>query len=168
MQEVSTADPATRVPELHKTPGSKSQVWNYFGLEKKDGEFQKGTAICRTCYRRVATENGNTSNLLAHLRTTHSNLHLNLKEAMMKESLATLGVSTSRKRPADELSLAESVDRVQGDANLSFEKLVIGPIILHFFLIIQSFNIFFSISKFQYFLFPSFKVSVNFFFPLII
>ncbi len=82
----------------------------------------------------------------------------------MKESLATLGVSTSRKRPADELSLAESVDRVQGDANLSFEKLVIGPIILHFFLIIQSFNIFFSISKFQYFLFPSFKVSVNFFF----
>ncbi len=39
------ADPATRVPELHKKPGSKSQVWNYFGLEKKDGEFQKETAI---------------------------------------------------------------------------------------------------------------------------
>ncbi len=103
------ADPATRVPELHKKPGRKSQVWNYFGLEKKDGEFQKDTAICCTCYRRVETKNGNTSNLLAHLRTTHSNLHL---EAMMKESLATLA-STSRKRPADQLSLAESVDRVQ-------------------------------------------------------
>ncbi len=106
MQEVSIADPATRVPELHKkpgskSPGSKSHVWNYFGLEKKDGEFQKETAICRTCYRRVATKNGNTSNLLAHLRTTHSNLHLHLKEAMMKKSLATLGASTSRKRPAE-------------------------------------------------------------------
>ncbi len=109
----SMADPATRVPELHKKPGSKSQVWNYFGLEKKDGELQKETAICRTCYRRVATKNGNTSNLLAHLRTTHSNLHLQVKEAMVKESLATLGASTSRKRPADQLSLAESVDRVQ-------------------------------------------------------
>ncbi len=42
------ADPATRVPELHKKPGSKSQVWNYFGLEKKDGEFQKETAICHS------------------------------------------------------------------------------------------------------------------------
>ncbi len=31
----------------------------------------------------------------------------------IKESLATLGASTSRKRPADQLSLAESVDRVQ-------------------------------------------------------
>ncbi len=60
------ADPATRVPELHKKPGSKSQVWNYFGLEKKDGEFQKETAICRTRYQRVATKNGNTSNLLEH------------------------------------------------------------------------------------------------------
>ncbi len=107
------ANPATRVLELHKKPGSKSQVWNYFGLEKKDGEFQKETAICRTCYRRVATKNGNTSNLLAHLRTTHSNLHLHVKEAVMKESLATLRASTSRKRPADQLSLAESVDRVQ-------------------------------------------------------
>ncbi len=102
-----------RVRELHKKPGSKGQVWNYFGLEKKDKEFQKETAICRTCYRRVATKNGNASSLLAHLRTTHSNLHLHLKEAMMKESLATLGASTSRKRPADQLSLAESVDRVQ-------------------------------------------------------
>ncbi len=44
LQEVSIADSATRVPELHKKPGSKSQVWNYFGLEKKDGEFQKVTA----------------------------------------------------------------------------------------------------------------------------
>ncbi len=29
------ADPATRVPELHKKPGSKSQMWNYFGLDTK-------------------------------------------------------------------------------------------------------------------------------------
>ncbi len=31
----------------------------------------------------------------------------------MKESLATLGASTSRKRPADQLSLAESVQRYE-------------------------------------------------------
>jgi len=102
------AESAARGPELHKKPGSKSQVWNYFGLEKKDGEFLKETAVCRTCYRNVATKNGNTSNLIAHLRTTHSNLHSEVKAAM-KESQIAIGSSSSssRKRSADQLSLPE-------------------------------------------------------------
>ncbi len=84
-----------------------------FWIGEKGWKVSEGDCNLSHLFSKVATKNGNTSNLLAHLRTTHSNLHLHLKAAMMKESLATLGASTSRKMPADQLSLAESVDRVQ-------------------------------------------------------
>lgn len=106
------ADSVARGQELHKKPGSKSQVWNYFGLEEKNGELIKETAICRTCFRKVATKNGNTSNLLAHLRTSHATLFSEVKTAM-KESQPSTSSSSSRKRTSDQLTLVESIERVQ-------------------------------------------------------
>ena len=49
-----------------------SVVWDYFGVQKgKDDSI-----VCRSCRRLVTTKNGNTSNLLAHLKTTHASLYL--------------------------------------------------------------------------------------------
>ena len=57
-------------PELHEKPGSNSQDLGYFSLEKKGKEVMKETAVCHSCYRKVATKHGNTSNyVLTHLRT---------------------------------------------------------------------------------------------------
>ena len=65
--------------ELVAKNGTKSIVWDYFGLERgEDGKpIDDDSAICRSCRKRtcVMARQGNTSNLLAHLRTTHGKLH---------------------------------------------------------------------------------------------
>ena len=41
-----------------------------------------GTAICRLCSQSQSAKNGNTSNLLSHLRTSHPLVHSRVKTAM--------------------------------------------------------------------------------------
>lgn len=50
-------------------PGTKSIVWDYFGLEKDpEGKpIDDGHVVCRSCLRLVVAKHGNTSNLVAHL-----------------------------------------------------------------------------------------------------
>ena len=59
--------------KLVSKSGTKSVVWDFFGLElRKDGKpVDDGSAICRSCRKRVLAKHGNTSNLLAHFRTCH-------------------------------------------------------------------------------------------------
>ena len=61
--------------------GTKSKVWDYFGLQKGvDGNpTEDRCTICRTCRGRVKAKYGNTSNLLSHLKTHHPGVY---QEAM--------------------------------------------------------------------------------------
>ena len=69
---------------LMDKPNAKSVAWDHFGLEKgRDGKPKDAnTAICRACNKRVAAKNGNTSNLLAHLRTHHMIIFSDVSRAM--------------------------------------------------------------------------------------
>ena len=71
-------------PDLIQKPGTKSHIWNYFGLEKPNNSepITRDVAVCRTCYGKVAAKNGNTSNLLAHLRCSHGRLYTEAKQIM--------------------------------------------------------------------------------------
>ena len=64
--------------ELVDKPGCKSAVWKYFGL-KCDEEKRPvidGHAFCRQCKNKVAARNGNTSNLIAHLRNNRPTIFM--------------------------------------------------------------------------------------------
>ncbi len=81
----SPSSPSTSQPfQIMDKPGGKSVLWEYFGLEKgRNGRpVEVNVAICRSCFQRVAAKNGNTSNLLTHLRTHHPLLHVQVKQAM--------------------------------------------------------------------------------------
>ncbi len=67
-------------------PGTKSLIWQYFGVKKgSSGEaIDDGTGICRSCRKVVAAKNGNTSNLLTHLRIHHHKQHAEVTAAMRK------------------------------------------------------------------------------------
>ncbi len=81
----SPSSPSTSQPfQIMDKPGGKSVLWEYFGLEKgRNGRpVEVNVAICRSCFQRVAAKNGNTSNLLTHLRTHHPSLHVQVKQAM--------------------------------------------------------------------------------------
>ncbi|XP_038062433.1 E3 SUMO-protein ligase ZBED1-like [Patiria miniata] len=56
---------------------TKSVVWNYFGFEPNEDGAPKNEneAICRLCRKKVAAKQGNTSNLLAHVRANHPATH---------------------------------------------------------------------------------------------
>ena len=70
--------------DLVSKSGTKSVVWQYFGLRKgTDGvAIDDGTVVCRSCRKTVSAKHGNTSNLLAHLRIHHSNLHAEVTATM--------------------------------------------------------------------------------------
>ncbi len=104
-------------PDLVRKPGSKSCVWNYFGLEKgTSGEVtDTGHAVCRTCFRKVAAKNGNTTNLLSHLRSTHTKLYAEAKAAMESRRLqeSQLPSTSSTLRPINQPTLTQSITRSQ-------------------------------------------------------
>ena len=65
-------------------PGTKSAIWQYFGLKAdEDGEVvDDGKAFCRICSRGVMARSGNTSNLMAHLRNNHKPLYSQLRTSV--------------------------------------------------------------------------------------
>lgn len=96
-------------------PGTKSVVWQYFGLKKGANReaIDDGTAVCRSCRKNVTAKHGNTSNLLAHLRIHHGRLHAEVTGAMKRGKQP----AEPGKRPASQPTLTEVVDTAQ-----SYEK----------------------------------------------
>ena len=80
--------------ELVVMSGTKSVVWDNFGLEcRTDGKVVKDSSTtCQTCRKRVLAKHGNTSNLLAHLKMSHPSIYAEAKSAM----------DTKGKRPAQD------------------------------------------------------------------
>lgn len=68
--------------ELVPKPGTKSELWNYFGLKKDSNgkAVDDGSVYCKICRRKVLAKSGNTSNLKAHLRNDHKTVHSQLQQ----------------------------------------------------------------------------------------
>ena len=80
----SSSGPLTVETEL-VTPSKRmsSVIWNYFGIETKDGRSTENeSATCRSCRHHVSAKSSNTSNLLAHLKTSHTSLYAECHAAM--------------------------------------------------------------------------------------
>lgn len=71
--------------KIHDADGkTKSFVWQYFGHLKTDGKLNKSEVVCKICRKKFA-HIGNTSNLLYHLRTSHSITGNNVKSGTAKD-----------------------------------------------------------------------------------
>jgi len=61
---------------------NKSFVWKYFRkVSSRDG----AKVQCEICKKTVKTTGGNTTNLLSHLKTTHSNKYFEVKRRLRKK-----------------------------------------------------------------------------------
>ncbi len=60
--------------------GTKSELWQHFGLKKGDNgkPIDDGSVYCRLCRRKVKAGSGNTSNLKAHLKNNHRSVYSTL------------------------------------------------------------------------------------------
>ena len=67
---------STTDQEIIPKPGTKSEVWQYFGLLKGPN----GQAIDKLCRKKVLAKSGNTSNLKAHLKNNHKTVHCQLQK----------------------------------------------------------------------------------------
>jgi len=100
--------------ELVPKIGMKSVVWEYFGLEHgvEGRPIDDGSVVCRSCRQRVLARNGNTSNLLAHLKANHAKIHSEVKAAMSNK----VKTSVQKTTPApvnSQPTLAESITKSQ-------------------------------------------------------
>ena len=59
-----------QIMDIVNKPGTKSVVWEYFGVKKlgNGGIADDGKTICRSCRRSITAKHGKTSNLLTHLK----------------------------------------------------------------------------------------------------
>ena len=97
-------------------PGTKSVVWEYFGVWSKNGKvIDNGIAVCRSCRRNVVAKHGNTSNLLSHLRTNHCKLYSEVTEAMKR------GKGSQKQIRAEKEPTQASLEQVREIAD-SYEK----------------------------------------------
>ena len=88
-------------------PGCKSAVWKYFGL-KCDEEKRPvidGHALCRQCKNKVAARNGNTSNLIAHLRNNHPTIYADFA----KQKAEKAKQHPSNKSAPQQISITEAL-----------------------------------------------------------
>ena len=101
--------------KLVSKSGTKSVVWDYFSLELgTDGKpVDDGSAICRSCRKQVLAKHGNTSNLLAHLRTSHPALHSKAKAAMDAKGKQPARKATPAPTTSSQLTLQESITMAQ-------------------------------------------------------
>jgi len=98
--------------ELVPKIGTKSVVWEYFGLERgvEGWPIDDGSVVCRSCCRRVLARNGNTSNLLAHLKANHAKIHSEVKAAMSNK----VKTSVQKTTPAPVNSQPTLVESITG------------------------------------------------------
>ena len=100
--------------DLVAKPGTKSVLWEHFGLRKgPDGKpIDVGMAIRRICYRPRSAKNGNMSNLLAHLRTSHSVVYAQVKEEMAVNTVRLTDCGSNTQQ-GQQLTISQAIDRVQ-------------------------------------------------------
>lgn len=111
------AEGNSRGSSLVSKPGTKSVVWEYFGVWSENGKIvDDGTAVCRSCRRNVVAKNGNTSNLLSHLRTRHSKLYSEVSVAMKRGKSSSQTQLRAGKEPTQ-----ASLEQVRQIAD-SYEK----------------------------------------------
>jgi len=110
-----------------KKKGSKSVVWNYFGLLANENgvvlQEREDEPVCRTCKKSVRAKSGNTSNLLAHLRDHHADLY---SEAA--KGVHSLGRGESSKQP----SLRETLERSMQYSSHSSEAITLNRAVAYF------------------------------------
>ena len=87
--------------ELVDKPGCKSAVWKHFSLrcDEEKRPVIYGYAFCRECKNKIATHNGNTSNLIVHLRNNHPNIYTvfaKQKAAKAKQNQSTSATSQQK------------------------------------------------------------------------
>ena len=101
--------------QLVSKSGTKSIIWDYLGLELgADGKpVDDGSAICRSYRKRVLAKHGNTSNLLAHLRTNHPALHTQVKAAMDGKSKQPSRTATPAPAASSQPTLQETLTTAQ-------------------------------------------------------
>ena len=101
--------------EVASKSGTKSLVWDYFGLQLgADGKpVDDGSAVCRSCRKRVLAKHGNTSNLLAHLRTNHPAVHSQAKAAMDAKGKLPARKATPVPSTSSQLTLQKSMTIAQ-------------------------------------------------------
>ncbi|KAL2102614.1 hypothetical protein ACEWY4_001782 [Coilia grayii] len=80
------AESGILVPKRNST----SVIWQYFGFSAADEHQTR--VLCKTCRAKIATSNGNTTNLYRHHRVHHVNLH---DECIAKKSTETFAGSDS-------------------------------------------------------------------------
>ena len=76
---------------LVKKKGSKSAVWNYFGLRANGNgvvlQEMEDEPVWRTCKKSVRAKSGNTYNLLAHLRDHHADLYAEASKGVQSKGI---------------------------------------------------------------------------------
>ena len=87
-----------------------SVVWDYFGVEKD----KEDSIICRSCRRSVTAKNGNTSNLLAHLKTNHASIYQECRQAMEQKAIANATQESKKSKACStQPTLMETITRCQ-------------------------------------------------------
>ena len=105
--------------DIVSKPGSKSVVWEYFGVKKlENGDIaDDGKVICRSCRRSITAKHGNTSNLLTHLKIHHARLFTEVSAAMKSGKSREASSSTMTATQSQQPTLKEVVEITQ-----SYEK----------------------------------------------
>ena len=71
-----------------------------------------GIAVCRSCRRNVVAKQGNTSNLLSHLRTRHSKLYSEVSMAMKRgKSSSQTGKEPTQASLEQDRQIADSYEK---------------------------------------------------------
>ena len=93
--------------ELVDKHGCKSAVWKYFDLkcDEEKRPVNDGHAFCQQCKNKVATHNGNTSNLIAHLRNNHPTIYADFA----KQKAEKAKQHPSNKSIPQQLSITEAL-----------------------------------------------------------
>ena len=103
--------------EFLPKPGTKSEIWKYFGLKKDcNGKaIDDGSVYCRICQTKVLAKSRNTSNLKAHLKNNHKAVHSQLQKSTVPSSAiksqlqkSTVSTSTAKCQPSIASSFAQS------------------------------------------------------------
>ncbi len=95
------------VEEFVPKPGTKSELWTYFGLKKGSSgkAIDDGWSVyCKLCRSRVLAKGGNTSNLRAHLKNHHKAIHSQLKQP----TTSVTGTTSTKFQPSIASSFAQS------------------------------------------------------------
>ena len=96
-----------KMSHLASKPGTKSIVWDYFGVKKGSNRetVDNGTAIYRSCRKFVITKHRNSWNLLSQLRIHHGKLFAEVTGSMKRGKLPREDFTSTRETQQPTLTL---------------------------------------------------------------